>query len=177
MVTEPVGANIPRLTDASHQRGASGSSSSDPVLMHPPRQFAYDPASLIAYQGCQWDTEGFVGMELSALPWLASMRGDTSGRRSCWPIHLSVTDTGCVASEQVEAQVDLTMDMPSSDDSFLNFGLPADDPTWGSYLQLLPQQPVELWMPLEVEVETDGAAEGTLSSPFPAREMLSFIDR
>lgn len=43
-----------------------------PVLMHPPRQFSYDLGSLMAYQGCRWDAEGFSGMELSALPWLAS---------------------------------------------------------------------------------------------------------
>ena len=42
---------------------------------------AYDHASLIAYQGYRWDEDGVVGMELSALPWLASAKADTSGRR------------------------------------------------------------------------------------------------
>ena len=46
-----------------------------PAPLHPPRQFAYDAGSLMAYQGCQWDADGFADMELSALPWLASTHG------------------------------------------------------------------------------------------------------
>ena len=53
-----------------------------PAPMHPPRPFAYDVGSLIAYQGCEWDPDGFVDMELSALPWLASTHHGTGERAS-----------------------------------------------------------------------------------------------
>ncbi|GJE90626.1 hypothetical protein PsYK624_067700 [Phanerochaete sordida] len=135
---------IPSLLGDAHTTSAPGSrgrkasraSTPGPMLMHPPRPFAYDPASLIAYQGCAWDADGFGAMELSALPWLASTGGD-----------------GAVKAQDA----DLGVSVPSSDDTVLDFGLPADDPAWGAYLKFLPHEPAGLWMPLE---ESADAAVG-----------------
>ncbi|EKM50982.1 uncharacterized protein PHACADRAFT_32029 [Phanerochaete carnosa HHB-10118-sp] len=152
-----------RPADASRGRDASGASTSGPVLMHPPRQYAYDPGSLIAYQGCQWDANGFAGMELSALPWLASTRGNNNSECADGLLAAAINESYAVAAK-IEADIDLGMETPSSDDSFLNFGLPADDPAWGSYLQLLPQQPTKLWVPFE-----DGVS-GVARDTSPGRE-------
>lgn len=54
-------------------------------MMHPPREFAYDPASLMVYQGCKWDAKGFEAMELSAIPWLASMNAPNGKLRVVFP--------------------------------------------------------------------------------------------
>ena len=44
---------------------------SERAMLHPPRPRIYDLDSLIAFKGVCWDIDGFVAMELSALPWLA----------------------------------------------------------------------------------------------------------
>lgn len=51
-----------------------------PLMMHPPRPFAYDVESLIALQDLRWDSDDFVGMELSAIPWLAYVRSCKEAR-------------------------------------------------------------------------------------------------
>ena len=71
------------------------------------------------------------------------------------------------------------MTIPSSDDSFLDFSLPANYPTWGMYLQYLPQKPTKLWMPFEDDAD-NVAAEGYVAPchiEYSALEILSFIDR
>lgn len=123
------------------------------MLMHPPRQLAYDPGSLIAYQGCQWDEDGFSGMELSALPWLASTRAlhDRDGKlRSCAAsagLNGNV-DVGCLGlTAPSSGQADAFSGAPSSGFAGPDFSLPPDDPTWNVYLQLLADVPATSWAP------------------------------
>ncbi|KIP04654.1 hypothetical protein PHLGIDRAFT_120536 [Phlebiopsis gigantea 11061_1 CR5-6] len=96
-----------------------------PVLMHPPRHLAYDAGSLMAYQGCRWDADGFNAMELSALPWLAS---------TCAPMVVDGSN-GAGAEHIIEGP---------------DFSLPAVDPSWSAYIQLLTDVPATAWAPLEM---------------------------
>ena len=123
------------------------------ALMHPPRQFAYDAGSLMAYQGCQWDAASFADMELSALPWLASTRDDNSKRVTyCWVSQLRALLTSSIAScgYTGSAKQELMNDCAGE---LLDFSLPAGDPAWTSYIQLLGQAPANPWAPLERDVQ------------------------